>query len=65
MKSIIHEIIPLLEALPTQGKEKIYEEIQKIMLEWDPDFINLTPQEEKEYIEAQLSDYTEKFDFNF
>ena len=40
MKSIIHDIIPSLEALPTQGKEKVYEEIKKMILEWDPDLLN-------------------------
>ena len=60
------QILDMLFALPAEKQEAVQQYIEKLINEWDPDFVKLTPAE-KEEIEAiqKENDYVNLKDINW
>lgn len=48
-----NEILDMLLALPKDKQEKAKSYIEKLVEEWDPDFVKLTPAEKRELDKIQ------------
>lgn len=52
MSRISDRINELTNILPVKEQRIIYEIVRRFVVAWDPDYVKLTPEEEREYEEA-------------
>lgn len=60
------EILDLLLALPEEKQKQAKAYIEKLIREWDPDFVKLTPREKRELDEIRKNpEYTKAEDIDW
>lgn len=61
-----NEILDMLLALPEDKQEKAKTYIEKLFVEWDPDFVKLTPAEKREIEKIKKeNEYIKSEDINW
>lgn len=53
MIQVVQESVRMLEMLPESEQELASQLIKRLVLAWDPDFIKLTPEEQKQLEAAE------------
>lgn len=53
MTQVVQESVRMLEMLPESEQELASQLIKRLVLAWDPDFIKLTPEEQKQLEAAE------------
>ncbi len=59
------QIVELYEMLPEQEQELAFETLKRFVLAWDPDFIKVTPDEQRQIDEAEKSGYISEDDIDW
>jgi len=55
----------MIESLPSQDQELVYELVKKMVLAWDPDYTKVTNEEARQIDESEKSGFVDDDEINW